>query len=111
MKFVKGQRLDKHIEAVPSLPNRLRLFLRICDAVAFAHARGVLHRDLKPANVMVGAFGEVLVMDWGLAKIMREQSGDFAEDDPEATIVQTPKPLALLRTPHELRKLPGKERC
>src|SRR5436190_23982459 len=91
MKFVKGQRLDKHIEAVPSLPDRLRLFLRICDAVAFAHAHGVLHRDLKPANVMVGAFGEVLVMDWGLAKILRNQATDFAADDPEATIVDTPK--------------------
>jgi serine/threonine-protein kinase len=97
MKFVEGHRLDKHIEAVTSLPDRLRLFLRICDAVAFAHARGVLHRDLKPANVMVGAFGEVLVMDWGLAKILREQSVDFAEDNPEATILNTPNsagPLA-----------------
>jgi serine/threonine protein kinase len=91
MKFVEGQRLDKHIETVTSLPDRLRLFLRICDAVAFAHARGVLHRDLKPANVMVGAFGEVLVMDWGLAKILRNQATDFAADDPEATIVHTPK--------------------
>jgi serine/threonine protein kinase len=79
MKFVEGQRLDKHVEAVTSLPDRLRLFLRICDAVAFAHARGVLHRDLKPANVMVGAFGEVLVMDWGLAKILREQSAEERE--------------------------------
>src|SRR6266404_3619072 len=97
MKFVEGQRLDKYIEAVASLPDRLRLFLRICDAVAFAHARGVLHRDLKPANVMVGAFGEVLVMDWGLAKILCEQSVDFAEDNPEATILHTPNlagPLA-----------------
>jgi serine/threonine-protein kinase len=50
------------------------LFLRICDAVAFAHARGVLHRDLKPANIMVGSFGEVLVMDWGLAKILQERA-------------------------------------
>jgi serine/threonine protein kinase len=86
MKFVEGQRLDKHIEAVTSIPDRLRLFLRICDAVAFAHARGVLHRDLKPANVMVGAFGEVLVMDWGLAKILREQPAEAPEEDPDATI-------------------------
>jgi eukaryotic-like serine/threonine-protein kinase len=91
MKFVEGQRLDKHIEAVTSLPDRLRLFLRICDAVAFAHARGVLHRDLKPANVMVGAFGEVLVMDWGLAKILRERHGASPEEDPEATILHTPE--------------------
>jgi eukaryotic-like serine/threonine-protein kinase len=70
MKFVEGQQLDKYIESFASIPDRLRVFLRICDAVAFAHARGVLHRDLKPANVMVGPFGEVLVMDWGLAKIL-----------------------------------------
>jgi serine/threonine protein kinase len=91
MKFVEGQRLDKYIEAVTALPDRLRLFLRICDAVAFAHARGVLHRDLKPANVMVGAFGEVLVMDWGLAKILREQSIGVSGDDPQATILHTPE--------------------
>jgi eukaryotic-like serine/threonine-protein kinase len=72
MKLVDGQRLDHHLQTVPSVPDRLRLFLRICDAVAFAHARGVLHRDLKPANVMVGPFGEVLVLDWGLAKILQE---------------------------------------
>jgi len=90
MKFVEGQRLDRHIETVTTLPDRLRLFLRICDAVAFAHARGVLHRDLKPANVMVGAFGEVLVLDWGLAKILREKSAEAGEEDPEATIVGAP---------------------
>jgi serine/threonine protein kinase len=72
MKFVEGLRLDEYVKQLDSLPQRLRLFLRICDAVAFAHARGVLHRDLKPANVMVGPFGEVLVMDWGLAKILQE---------------------------------------
>jgi serine/threonine protein kinase len=90
MKFVEGQRLDKHVESVPSLPDRLRLFLRICDAVAFAHARGVLHRDLKPANVMVGAFGEVLVMDWGLAKILRDPAPAETPADPDATIIQAP---------------------
>ena len=72
MKFVEGQRLDRYIESLASIPDRLRLFMSICDAVAFAHARGVLHRDLKPANVMVGPFGEVLVMDWGLAKILAD---------------------------------------
>jgi serine/threonine protein kinase len=91
MKFVEGERLDKYIETVASLPDRLRLFLRICDAVAFAHARGVLHRDLKPANVMVGAFGEVLVMDWGLAKILHEQSAEGPKHDADATITHTPQ--------------------
>src|ERR1700682_4667415 len=91
MKFVEGHRLDKHIESVASTPDRLRVFLRICDAVAFAHARGVLHRDLKPANMMVGAFGEVLVMDWGLAKILREQSAEASEDDRNATILHAPQ--------------------
>jgi len=90
MKFVEGQRLDQHIQTVPSLPDRLRLFLRICDAVAFAHDRGVLHRDLKPANVMVGAFGEVLVMDWGLAKILRDSVPAANPADPDATIFQSP---------------------
>ena len=68
MQFVQGKRLDEHIVELPILVDRLRVFLRICEAVAFAHAHGVLHRDLKPGNIMVGPFGEVLVMDWGLAK-------------------------------------------
>jgi eukaryotic-like serine/threonine-protein kinase len=88
MKFVEGQRLDGHLVTVDSLPDRMRLFLRICDAVAFAHARGVLHRDLKPANIMVGPFGEVLVMDWGLAKILREGAGQpAADEDAEAIVI------------------------
>ncbi|HKV62970.1 MAG TPA: serine/threonine-protein kinase [Candidatus Acidoferrum sp.] len=95
MKFVEGKRLDKYIESVASIPDRLRIFLRICDAVAFAHARGVLHRDLKPANIMVGPFGEVLVMDWGLAKILRGGVSSCArQTDPEETIFEKPKPLS-----------------
>jgi eukaryotic-like serine/threonine-protein kinase len=67
MKYVEGQTLARHI-AGKSLSERLRLLERIAEPLDFAHARGFIHRDLKPENVMIGAFGEVLVMDWGLAK-------------------------------------------
>jgi serine/threonine protein kinase len=69
MKRVRGSRLDHHFAAEPSIPARLRTFERICETVAFAHAHGVIHRDLKPENVMVGPFGEVLVLDWGVARL------------------------------------------
>ena len=67
MMLVRGERLDAARRALP-LPDRLRLFDRICDTVSFAHARGVIHRDLKPANIMIGEHGQVLVLDWGLAR-------------------------------------------
>ncbi len=70
MKFVDGERLDRHVRPEMPLHERLGVFVRICEAVAFAHARGTLHRDLKPENVMVGPFGEVLVLDWGVAKAL-----------------------------------------
>jgi serine/threonine protein kinase len=69
MKLVRGMRLDAWLAARHPLTERLRLFVRICEPVAFAHANGVVHRDLKPENVMVGEFGAVLVMDWGVATI------------------------------------------
>jgi serine/threonine protein kinase len=73
MKFVEGERLDMLARRIDAILDRLRIFQRICEAVAFAHAHGILHRDLKPENIMVGRFGEVLVMDWGVAKILREE--------------------------------------
>jgi serine/threonine protein kinase len=76
MKFVEGPRLDTFAASDAAVPERLRVFQRIVEAVAFAHDRGVIHRDLKPENVMVGPFGEVLVMDWGLAKALDDTSGD-----------------------------------
>ena len=55
-----------------SLPRALGILLRVCETLAYAHQRGVIHRDLKPDNVMVGAFGETYVLDWGLAKVLEE---------------------------------------
>ena len=67
MKLIAGQTLAAEMKTADR-PQLLRAFTQVCQAVGFAHSRGVIHRDLKPDNVMVGTFGEVQVMDWGLAK-------------------------------------------
>jgi serine/threonine protein kinase len=67
MKLVRGERLDRWAAAPHPLAERVALVQRLCETAAFAHAHGVVHRDLKPSNVMIGTFGEVLVMDWGVA--------------------------------------------
>jgi serine/threonine protein kinase len=68
MKYVEGKTLTSHIAGI-ELMEKLRLVERIAEPLEFAHSRGFIHRDLKPENIMIGAFGEVLVMDWGLAKV------------------------------------------
>jgi serine/threonine protein kinase len=81
MKRVHGRRLDEQDAAASSVQDVIRTARRVCDAVAFAHAHGIIHRDLKPQNVMVGAFGEVLVLDWGVAKVLGEPAFDVESVD------------------------------
>ena len=93
MKLVKGRTLEsllkERTDPTENLPRLLGIFEQVCQTVAYAHARGIIHRDLKPANVMVGRFGEVQLMDWGLAKVLagtditqdEEETGDKAPDE------------------------------
>jgi serine/threonine protein kinase len=91
MKLVAGARLDHYLDGAPSLGERLRVIRRIGEALAFAHARGVIHRDLKPQNVMVGEFGEVYVMDWGVEAV----AGTPAFRAPDARLNQRSDVYAL----------------
>jgi serine/threonine-protein kinase len=81
MKLVEGQTLQALLEArqgemrqLDWVAPLLEILMKVCDAIAFAHSRGVVHRDLKPNNIMVGAFGQVYVMDWGIARLMAGRS-------------------------------------
>ena len=81
----RKQELAQNVDEEHSLESHLNLFVKLCDALEYAHNRGVIHRDLKPENIMVGAFGEVYVMDWGISKV-------FEPDGPHSVTLSR-KPL------------------
>ncbi len=108
MKLVQGRNLEELIDlAGPGrlLPGRLaeflRVFAKVCEAVAFAHDRGVIHRDLKPANIMVGAFGQVYVMDWGIARLLPgSAAAEAARLDDEGAATAEEQHGDVIGTPH-----------
>ena len=86
MRLVRGVTLSQAIKDAGTLEKRLRLlphFRDICNAIAYSHSRGVIHRDIKPENIMIGEFGETVVLDWGLAKVRGEDdttAGELREE-------------------------------
>src|SRR5262249_40419738 len=126
MKYVDGETLEAVIEKLAmgdplyhahyGFERRVRIFVAIIEAVAFAHSKGIIHRDIKPANVMIGEYGEVVVMDWGIAKRQHDApvSSGLAStaDDPalpgrRGTLFETRGPEALTSTPldHDLQAM------
>ncbi len=79
-----GKNSENSLPSLTSIPALMRTFSSVVQAVAYAHSKGVLHRDLKPENIMVGKYGEVIILDWGLTKVIDEEENDNIEDLPES---------------------------
>ena len=108
MKLVKGQTLSELLAARPTpaddLPRFLSIFAAMAQTMAYSHTRGVIHRDLKPSNVMVGSFGEVQVMDWGLAKVLARggvvADAKAGKEKPPETLIATARSGSDLELSH-----------
>ena len=120
MKLVSGRSLEEVIEKAGTLADRLALLpnmIAVAEAIAYAHSEGIIHRDLKPANVLVGAFGETVVVDWGLAKSLSEASGaseplpEFVGDRIDLTAVGSVIGTPAYMAPEQARGIPGDQRA
>ncbi len=102
MKLIDGRTLADELRATTraDLPRLLDLFHRVCQTVGFAHSKGIIHRDLKPNNIMVGAFGEALVMDWGLAREVRNVEPGTRSEGTDSTAKLASSSHPALRTPN-----------
>ncbi len=120
MKLVSGRSLQEVIEQAATLADRLALLpnmIAVAEAIAYAHSEGIIHRDLKPANVLVGAFGETVVVDWGLAKSLSETTGvseplpEFVGDRIDLTVVGSVIGTPAYMAPEQARGIPGDQRA
>jgi tRNA A-37 threonylcarbamoyl transferase component Bud32 len=112
MKLIHGQTLAELLAAratpAEDLPRWVGVFERVCQAVAFAHARGLIHRDLKPSNVMLSELGEVLVLDWGIAKVLAV--GSQPAQGPSTPVVLSPSVAGSAAAPGGSETLTGQAR-